>query len=205
MNEKFFNLSEEKQLSIINAGYRVFAENSYRKSPVSEIAAEAGISKSLLFHYFRNKQELYMYLLEYAAKTTYTYLSDYKCYEQQDIFEMMLRGLTAKINMMKKYPDITRFTLRAYYETDPEVIDDIKALIGRTASFEVNSNKMKIDPSQFREGLDLEMMYNDMYYASEGYLWENTRSGIIDTDKAERDFRRMINFWREQYLRKEGE
>ena len=85
------------------------------------------------------------------------------------------------------------------------MIDDIKALIGRTASFEVNSNKMKIDPSQFREGLDLEMMYNDMYYASEGYLWENTRSGIIDTDKAERDFRRMINFWREQYLRKEGE
>ncbi|MBP3272646.1 MAG: helix-turn-helix transcriptional regulator, partial [Ruminococcus sp.] len=50
MNEKFLNLSEEKQLSIINAGYRVFAENSYRKSPVSEIAAEAGISKSLLFH-----------------------------------------------------------------------------------------------------------------------------------------------------------
>ena len=201
MNEKFFNLSEEKRLSIINAGYRVFAENSYKKSPVSEIAAEAGISKSLLFHYFRNKKELYLYLLKYAAEITFTYLYDYQCFDEEDIFEIMLRGLTAKINMMKKYPDITRFSLRAYYETDPEVADGIKELIGKTASFEANSSRMKIDPSQFKEGLDLEMMYNDMYFASEGYLWENTRSGIIDVDKAEEDFRKMINFWKTLYLK----
>ena len=201
MNEKFFNLSEEKRLCIINAGYRVFAENSYKKSPVSEIAAEAGISKSLLFHYFRNKKELYLYLLKYAAETTFTYLYDYQCFDEEDIFEIMLRGLTAKINMMKKYPDITRFSLRAYYETDPEVADGIKELIGKTASFEANSSRMKIDPSQFKDGLDLEMMYNDMYFASEGYLWENTRSGIIDVDKAECDFRKMINFWKTLYLK----
>lgn len=57
MNEKFFDLPQEKQQAILNAGYRVFSQNAYKKSPVSEIAAEAGISKSLLFYYFRNKQE----------------------------------------------------------------------------------------------------------------------------------------------------
>ncbi len=46
MNEKFFALPKEKQQRIINAGYRVFSRNSYRKSPVGEIAAEADISKS---------------------------------------------------------------------------------------------------------------------------------------------------------------
>ena len=61
MNEKFFSLPEEKQLAIINAGYRVFSQNSYKKSPMIEIAAEADISKSLLFYYFRNKKELYLY------------------------------------------------------------------------------------------------------------------------------------------------
>ena len=58
MNEKFFSLPEEKQLAIINAGYRVFSQNSYKKSPMSEIAAEAGIIKELLFPYLRNKREL---------------------------------------------------------------------------------------------------------------------------------------------------
>lgn len=52
LNQKFFNLTKEKQKSIIDAGYRVFSENKYNKSPMSEIAVEAGISKSLLFHYF---------------------------------------------------------------------------------------------------------------------------------------------------------
>lgn len=41
MNEKFFSLPIEKQEAIINAGYRVFSENSYKKSPMSEIADAA--------------------------------------------------------------------------------------------------------------------------------------------------------------------
>ncbi len=59
MNERFYTLPPEKQQRIINAGFRVFSQNSYRKSPMQEIADEAGISKSLLFHYFQNKKELY--------------------------------------------------------------------------------------------------------------------------------------------------
>lgn len=60
MNEKFYSLPQEKQNRIINAGFRVFSRNSYRKSPMNEIAGEAGISKSLLFFYFKNKKKLYL-------------------------------------------------------------------------------------------------------------------------------------------------
>ena len=74
MNEKFYNLPPEKQQKIINAGFRVFSQNSYKKSPVSEIAGEAGISKALLFHYFRNKKELYLFLWDTCAKLTIEYL-----------------------------------------------------------------------------------------------------------------------------------
>ena len=88
MNEKFFSLPEEKQVTIINAGYRVFSQNSYKKSPVSEIAAEAGISKSLLFHYFKNKRELYLFLLNKAAETTYKYLNEFGCHQEEDIFDI---------------------------------------------------------------------------------------------------------------------
>lgn len=75
MNEKFYALPEEKRQRILNAGYRVFSQNSYKKSPMSEIAAEAGISKALLFHYFHNKRELYLFLWEACAQTTIEYLT----------------------------------------------------------------------------------------------------------------------------------
>lgn len=70
MNEKFYALPEEKQSQILNAAYKVFAMNQYKKAPTSEIAVEAGISKSLLFHYFHNKLELYLFLWKHAADLT---------------------------------------------------------------------------------------------------------------------------------------
>ena len=202
MNEKFFSLPEEKRLAMINAGYRVFSQNSYRKSPVSEIAAEAGISKSLLFHYFRNKKELYLFLIETAADTTYKYLYEFGCGEEEDIFEIMHKGLKAKVALMKKYPDLTLFTFKAYYETDPEICGDIQKIIGRVASFDANARFLKIDPEQFVEGIDLQMMYMDMYLASEGYLWEKSHKGSFDVNEVEKDFERMIDFWKKIYLRK---
>jgi AcrR family transcriptional regulator len=68
MNVKFYALPQEKQTAILNAGFHVFSQNSYKKSPVSEIAEAAGISKALLFHYFHNKKELYLFLWEYIQR-----------------------------------------------------------------------------------------------------------------------------------------
>ena len=92
MNERFFSLPPEKRRAIINAGYRVFSRDSCRKSPVGDIAEEAGISKSFLFHYFSNKKELYLFLWEYCARTTVRCLKEAGCYGQTDLFESMRRG-----------------------------------------------------------------------------------------------------------------
>lgn len=118
MNEKFFSLPEQKRQAIVNAGYRVFSQNSYKNSPMSEIAAEAGISKSLLFHYFRNKKELYLFLWDTCAQMTIAVLTEYGCYEHAGLFESMERGVRAKMDLICRYPDMASFTIRAFYEKD---------------------------------------------------------------------------------------
>ena len=76
MNEKFYSLPKEKQQRIIQAGYRVFGGGSYKKCPVGEIAREAGISKSLLFYYFKNNfQKIFAYLKNFII---YTYIIYYQ-------------------------------------------------------------------------------------------------------------------------------
>ena len=52
MNEKFFELPEEKRLRIINAGFEIFSQSDYRHASTERLAAQAGISKGLLFYYF---------------------------------------------------------------------------------------------------------------------------------------------------------
>lgn len=203
MNEKFFSLPAEKQQSILNAGYRVFGRNSYKHSPMSEIADAAGISKSLLFHYFHNKKELYLYLWDKCAETTIETLTRYNCYEQRDLFESMMRGMRAKMEIIRTWPDMGSFVIQAFYEQDPEIRAAIQAACSKAFSFKASKTLMNLDPRQFIPGLDIEMMYREMYWASEGYLWEMLQRGGMNFEQMERDFTRLIQFWKQIYLRKE--
>lgn len=54
-----------------------------------------------------------------------------------------------------------------------------------------------------RTGLDIPMMYREMYWASEGYLWEMVQQGNVDIEKMEKDFTKLLAFWKSIYLRKE--
>ncbi|MCI8609641.1 MAG: TetR/AcrR family transcriptional regulator [Firmicutes bacterium] len=203
MNEKFFALSEEKRNRMINAGFEVFSRNSYRKSPMQEIADRAGISKSLLFHYFHNKKELYLFLWDEACRITMEYLERYGCYEPVELFEMMEKGMRAKIMVMKRYPNMTTFVVKAFYETDPAVSREIQESYRQKFDGKALNALSRLDPGDFVEGLDLAMMYREMYLASAGYVWEVfQQGGVFDAEKLERDFSEMVEFWKAIYLRK---
>lgn len=120
MNERFFLLPAEKQQAIINAGYRVFSQNSYKNSPMSEIAEAAGISKSLLFHYFRNKKELFMFLWEKCAEITIEFLKEYNCYEQVNLFESMERGNVDYDEMEKGFTKLMNFWKSIYLRKESD-------------------------------------------------------------------------------------
>ena len=62
---------------------------------------------------------------------------------------------------------------------------------------------LNLDPDQFVPGLDIPMMYREMYWAAEGYLWEMLQQGDLDIDRVEKDFKKLIVFWKSIYQRKE--
>ena len=202
MNERFFSLPEERQQAIINAGYRVFSRNTYKNSPMSEIAQAAGISKSLLFHYFHNKKELYLFLWDKCAQITIELMTKYGCYSQSGLFESMEQGMRAKMEIVRRYPDMASFTIKAFYEKDPEVNVAVQESYHRYFNLKADKARMNFDPEQFIPGLDIPMMYREMYWASEGYLWEMVQRGDVDMEQMERDFGRLIALWKSVYMRK---
>ena len=202
MKESFFVLPKEKRQAIINAGYRVFSENSYKNSPMSEIAEAAGISKSLLFYYFRNKKELYLFLWQNCAETTIEFLTRYECYNQKELFESMERGMRAKMEIIRLFPDMGKFVIKAFYEKDPDISAAIQESYHRYFNLKADKTRLNFNPEQFIPGLDISMMYRDMYWASEGYLWETVHRGDVDIDQMEKDFIQLMEFWKSIYLRK---
>ena len=204
MNPKFYALPQEKQRAILNAGFHVFSQNTYKKSPMSEIAEAAGISKALLFHYFHNKKELYLFLWDKCAETTIETMSRYDCYGQTLLFEAMERGMRAKMEIIRRYPDMGVFTIRAFYEKDEEICAAIQESYHRYFNLKADQTRLNLDPAQFVPGVDVAMMYREMYWASEGYLWEKVQQGgAMDIDQMEKDFMELLKFWKNVYLRKE--
>ncbi len=203
MNERFFLLPVEKQQAIINAGYKVFSQNSYKNSPMSEIADAAGISKSLLFHYFHNKKELYMFLWDRCAETTIEHLTRCGCYGLNDLFESMEKGMEAKLEIIRQYPHMANFALKAFYESDLDISSAIQKSYHQYFNLKADRTRLNFDPERFMPGLDIPMMYREMYWASEGYIWEMVQRGPVDMAEMKEGFAKLMSFWKSVYLRKE--
>lgn len=170
MNEKFRELPEEKQLAIINSAMEVFSKNEYKRASTDLIAAKAGISKGLLFYYFHNKQELYLYVYNYAAEIARSQVTDPAFFQITDFFELLKYGSVKKIELLRKNPFMLDFAIRSFYSEKETVSDDLKS---------VNRNYIKeafqvyfshVDFSKFKDGTDPYQIYQMLIWMADGYL-----------------------------------
>lgn len=126
MNDKFFDLKQEKQDRIINGALKIFAHNSYRHSSTDDIVREAGISKGLLFHYFTSKLGLYSFLYGYSVRFMTLELSRKVDKSETDFFELIKQMEAAKIQVMKMYPHMQQFLNTAARETGTDAAEEIE-------------------------------------------------------------------------------
>ena len=122
MNEKFFDLTKEKQDRMINAALKVFALNGYRHAGTDDIVREAAISKGLLFHYFGSKLGVYAFVYDYSVRYLLLELSRAVDTTETDLFTLMQQVETGKLHAMCGYPYLQPFLNRAQAENVSEAL-----------------------------------------------------------------------------------
>lgn len=162
MFSKFLNLEPEKQERIISVAIKEFAQRGYENASTNEIVKEAGISKGILFHYFKNKNNLYMYLYDYCLEL---YLREFYSkinFDEKDIILRLRQSSAIKLELLKKYPDIFEFIEAAFFENS----SDIKSEVTKKNEVLIKEGYAKlfgnIDTSKFKEGLDINKILNIM-------------------------------------------
>jgi len=166
---KFFKLKPEKQQQIINAALKVFSRENYKQASTDEIVIEAGISKGALFHYFRSKKDLYLFLYDYVTKTlTDEYFSAVDLSER-DILLRLQQMCLLKLSLLKKHADMMNFTLKAFFEEDVEVKDIINQKNKEILLKGYSNLLSNIDTSKLREDVDAQMALNIIRWTFEGY------------------------------------
>lgn len=193
VNERFLALPEERQRRLINAGYKVFGLNEYKKASTEEIAREAGISKGYLFYYFRNKKALYLYLYERATEETRAQVMDEAFARITDPFDMMEYAAEQKARLMVDYPYLMEFAMRAVASQHEEVSPALDRRIIRDTQQVYAGMLAGLDYSRFRPGIDPMYILRMLQWMGDGWLREAQRVGVTPTAADMlAEFRRML-------------
>ncbi|MBM7839945.1 AcrR family transcriptional regulator [Alkalihalobacillus xiaoxiensis] len=59
-------LKIDKKDKIIESAVSVFADDGYHKATTKKIALAAGVTQPYIFHFFRNKEDLFIHVIDYS-------------------------------------------------------------------------------------------------------------------------------------------
>ncbi len=169
MYSKFLAIDSEKQHRIINAALDEFAKKGYNAASTNEIVKASGISKGLLFHYFRNKKYLFLFLYDYCINETLKEFYEYMDMKERDFFKKLKQVLFIKMELVTRHPDIFKFLEVAYMETSSEIKSELDE---KNTSFMDNALAtmfQDIDASKFKDDIDVSKIVNIVFWTFEGF------------------------------------
>jgi TetR/AcrR family transcriptional regulator len=203
--ENFLKLPIEKQNIIIDAAFKCFGKNGYKKTSTSDIATNAGISKSLIFHYFGTKKALYLYLMDLCFNILMNEFNEKFDNTITDFFDRIMLLIDIKISVMKKHSEILSFLGNMYFENDAEVKENIRANLAKGEVFRSKIAFDGMDTSKFKDGIDPKLVMKMLVLLGEGYVNQPSSISELDFESLYKEFDEYINllksnFYKEEYL-----
>lgn len=169
MSSKFLSLNQEKQERILNAALKEFAQKGYENASTNEIVKSAEISKGLLFHYFNNKKELYLFLYNHFVEVLMEEFFNELDFSQRDIFERLKSLMILKSKLMVRHPEVFDFMMSASMEASEEVKEALNSTNTELMQSSYGRLFENIDLTKFREGMDIQRTINIIMWTLEGF------------------------------------
>lgn len=168
--DKFENLPEERREAIVSAAVETFGKNDYKSASTETIARRAGISKGLLFFYFKNKKELYLYLMEHLMDRVSQLVVDDAFYEVDDFFELMIYAAKSKRKVFERFPYLMEFSVRAFYPEHKDVKDTMDGWTQRQIDLMFTTYFKNVRFDRFRDDVDPRYVLDLLIWMADGYM-----------------------------------
>lgn len=168
----------DKRDRIVNAALKEFSENSFEKASTNNIVKSANVSKGLLYHYFKSKDELYTYLKDFVFITILDAIKKNIDWEKSDFFERLLEVTMIKINITKVYPQIYDFSMRLIRDTSIQEMRKLAEEYSLDLLQKVYSEN--IDFTLFKEGIDMAKAMQIIQWTFEKYSEDLSKRPVIN-------------------------
>ncbi|MED4532978.1 TetR/AcrR family transcriptional regulator [Metabacillus fastidiosus] len=152
---------------IINVCVQEFAQNGYEKTSTDTITTKAGISKGILFHYFKNKKNLYLYIVDYVVKfLTEKTLEKVKEAKSTDFFDRIKEIVLLKHHVTFEYFLESQLLMNIYSNPPIAVKAEVEQLfakhIEKYGGVEINElyKTRLLNEESLRDGITVEKIIN---------------------------------------------
>ena len=141
--------AEERRESILAAANEIFGERGYEHVRIDDVAAAAGISKALIYEHFASKQELYIELMNNAAREMLGLLVAAASAPGMEGALRMENAAAAGFRYVQEHPHAFHMFVRDV--TDPLISERQEAL--RRSAVTAMADVMEMEPPQTRAGM----------------------------------------------------
>lgn len=200
MSAKLLDLDTRRRNTILNAALKEFSLQGYDKASTNIIAKEAGISKALMFHYVRSKQELFFVVYDYFSNLIHREYFERVNFDERDIFTRLQQSYLLQLRLTEEYPWILEFHKLSRPTDSKEVNKELEYRRKQKHSNCCPGLFDNIDESRFRKGLDINTCKEFIYWSNVGFINEilaGIRDNQVNPNYSGTVIRKLNNYFTE--------
>lgn len=158
---------------ILSSAITEFGEKGYDNTSLNVICSKYNISKGLIYHNFKNKDELYLHSVEKCINKLVDYLKQ-EDYSANNPWENMKKLLRLRQEFFDQFQNYRNVFFGAILSPPDHLIDEIKNIRKEYDSFNVEKFKELLRHLKLRKGITEEMaisyflvyqeMFNDYFH-----------------------------------------
>jgi AcrR family transcriptional regulator len=188
--EKGFQHNE----ALFGTAVQEFSEAGYEQASINTILTNAGMSKGQFYYHFKNKEALYLALIEIMIDRKQAFLAGVMRPEdfEQDIFTIFKQQIEYGLAFAKANPEIQAFSDSFLREKGNAIYEKVMARFNfeNTGAFD-RLIEAAFHKGEFREGLPLSFLQKTI-----GYLFTHVTdlTDLSNADNAQENLDRLVDF-----------
>ncbi|SHE89893.1 transcriptional regulator, TetR family [Seinonella peptonophila] len=160
--DTFYNLNEQKQQRIFDAAIQEFSKRRFSEASINQIVKAAGISRGSFYQYFKDKGDLYLYILQEIGNEKRKVMKQVKAlHPNADFFTFYLQYIKVAMEWISTNPAYHEIGMLMEFD-DPQLM---KELMHRSDDLTDIRELLELDQrrglikEELDTGLLLEMIY----------------------------------------------